>query len=94
MDASKKKESTMKTPRYLRFIQALVLAAAVPACGVDVDAASASSVANPQASSPPSAITHEPEALATQDAGAVPDAGAAGPHTSGPIVPPQQTSAV
>jgi hypothetical protein len=84
----------MKTPRYLRFIQALVLAAAVPACGVDVGAASASSAGNPEASANPSAVNHDPVALASQDAGATPDGGAEGPHTSGPIVPPQQSSAV
>jgi len=90
----KKKESTMKTPCYLRFIQALVLAAAVPACGIDAGAPSPSSVVNPEANAAPSAVTHEPEALATQDAGATPDAGAAGPHSSGPIVPPRESAAV
>jgi hypothetical protein len=84
----------MKTPRYLRFIQALVLAAAVPACGVDAGAPSPDSVENPQASAAPSAVTHEPDALAIQDAGTTPDAGAEGPHSSGPIVPPQQSAAV
>ena len=87
----------MNTPRYLRFVKALVLTAAVPAC------TSATSSEPPPAKTSDSSETApatEPAvdpgapakvADAKADAGSTPDADVDSglPFSSGPIVPPE-----
>ena len=89
----------MKTPHYLRFVQALALASVVPGCVVGEE---------PPAPAVDSSIVEEPKPIVSQLASVRPNAaaelvaapiqrrldrgrggGAGGAHSSGPIVPPE-----
>lgn len=95
----------MKTPHYLRFVQALVLAAAVPACAADepapptTSAEHAAQTADPTAPSnaegaPAPAPTHAAEANAAGPASTDAGVDSSLPFSSGPIVPPELPAAL
>ena len=85
----------MKTPHYLRFVQALTLAAVVPACsGAPVDDAEPARVSEPvvpTAATAPRPIARPIPESAQADASSDHDADvdASLPFSSGPIVPPE-----
>lgn len=87
----------MNTPRYLRFVKALVLTAAVPACSSDPTtepppAKTADSSETAPATEPPATPGAGSKiAEAKADAGSTADADVDSglPFSSGPIVPPE-----
>jgi hypothetical protein len=96
----------MKTPHYLRFVQALVLAATVPACSsADAPAPPTTSTepaaqtaepATPSSGEPAPAPMHAAQASADAHSATDADAGVDGslPFSSGPIVPPELPAAL
>ena len=85
----------MKSPHYLRFVKALVLTAAIPACSSDASPAPApAQVADTTATAPPAVQPIANEELAdttpTSDAGQTDaDVDAKLPFASGPLLPPE-----
>jgi len=82
----------MSTPHYLRFVKALVLAAALPACSsgaADGPAPSPAETADTTTAPPSAPAPTANEELA--DAGTAHDGGVDAdlPFSSGPIVPPE-----
>ncbi len=81
-------------PHYLRFVRALVLAAAVPACSGADDGSPQPATVDP-APSPPvdrgAELAQMPRPVASSTADAAADVAIDGelPKTSGPIVPPE-----
>ena len=73
----------MNTPRYLRYVQALALAATVPAC-----TGATAPTTEPIASAPPTTEVVA-DAGPPADAPALDQVDSGYPHASGPIVPPE-----
>lgn len=84
----------MKTPHYLRFVKALVLTAAIPACSSEpasTPAPAKTADSTETAPTPPVAQPIANEDVAATDAGATHDADvdATLPFSSGPLAPPE-----